>query len=97
MVKRDRPNNAHVHVHVHYVHIIFFVSIDATNDDGRLGRLVNDGWNGNENCVMKKIESDHGPKLVLFAKRDIMEKEQLLYDYGVGDLPWRNNGKYTVL
>ncbi|KAJ8046142.1 hypothetical protein HOLleu_04718 [Holothuria leucospilota] len=29
------------------------------------------------------------PRLCLFARRDIGEGEELRYDYGVDDLPWR--------
>lgn len=38
---------------------------------------------------MKKLEIDGKPRLCLFALKDISIGEQLVYDYGVADLPWR--------
>lgn len=64
-----------------------FLSIDATEPDGRLCRLVNDSIK--PNCVMKKIVHNSLPCLHLIALRDIMEGEELRYDYGDKNLPWR--------
>lgn len=60
--------------------IFFIYSIDATAETGKLGRLVNHSRNGN---LMTKIVSyKNKPHLVLLAKDDINEGEELTYDYG---------------
>ena len=65
-------------------------SIDATLDDGKLARLVNDAkGNSLENCTMKIIKVNNRKALCLFARRCIEAGEELRYDYGVDDLPWR--------
>ncbi|KAL5021120.1 hypothetical protein ScPMuIL_000275 [Solemya velum] len=64
--------------------------MDATSEADvgpRLGRLVNHGRKDG-NCVMKILEFNRRPYLCLFAARDISESEELLYDYGINDLPW---------
>ena len=38
---------------------------------------------------MKKVVVDNIPHLCLFATRDITINEELRYDYGLNDLPWR--------
>lgn len=59
---------------------IVIVSIDATSETGNLGRLVNHSRNGN---LSTKIVTYKGrPHLVLLAKEDIKEGEELTYDYG---------------
>ncbi|KAH3736572.1 N-lysine methyltransferase KMT5A-like isoform X3 [Dreissena polymorpha] len=55
-----------------------------------LGRLVNHGKGKEQNCKMKCIEVNKKPYLCLFAQRDIQTGEELLYDYGVSDLPWKS-------
>ena len=62
-------------------------SVDATSDDGRLGRLVNDSPSGN--CTMRRVLINKEPRLCLFASKNINVGEELRYDYGVKDLPWR--------
>ncbi|KAF5896228.1 uncharacterized protein DAT39_014070, partial [Clarias magur] len=61
--------------------------IDASVDDGSLGRLVND--DSNPNAKMKIISISRIPHLCLFALRDIQPGEEITYDYGGYDLPWR--------
>lgn len=39
---------------------------------------------------MKKIVIDEVPKLWLYAVKEIATGEELTYDYGVKNLPWRN-------
>ena len=39
---------------------------------------------------MRKIKDGKSLYLALYALRDIMIGEELRYDYGVKDLPWRN-------
>lgn len=55
-------------------------SIDATTETGKLGRLVNHSRNGN--LVTKIVTYKTRPHLVLIAKEDIKEGEELTYDYG---------------
>ncbi|XP_073818623.1 SET domain containing 8 [Musca autumnalis] len=54
--------------------------IDATEDTGKLGRLVNHSRNGN--LVTKIVVVKQKPHLVLIAKDDIEAGEELCYDYG---------------
>ncbi|XP_017546233.1 uncharacterized protein LOC108423451 isoform X1 [Pygocentrus nattereri] len=61
--------------------------IDASVDDGSLGRLVND--DSNPNSRMKIISVSQVPHLCLFALCDIQPGEEITYDYGGYDLPWR--------
>lgn len=69
--------------------ILFFLkSIDASREDGSLGRLINDDHR-QPNCKMKKINVNGKPHLCLFAVNDIKEGEEITYDYGGSDCPWR--------
>ena len=63
-------------------------SIDASSEDGTLGRLVNDAEK--PNAKMKKIEVVGVPSLCLFAIVDIEEGQEIIYDYGGDNLPWRS-------
>ncbi|XP_025410832.1 histone-lysine N-methyltransferase PR-Set7 isoform X2 [Sipha flava] len=54
--------------------------IDATTESSRLGRLVNHSRFGN--LGPKVIEILGLPRIVLIAKSDIKEGEELTYDYG---------------
>lgn len=60
--------------------MLFFSSIDATAETGRLGRLVNHSRNGN--LVTRTVLVDQKPRLALIAKVDIKKGDELLYDYG---------------
>jgi SET domain-containing protein len=63
--------------------------LDATNDDGSLGRLCNDS-NRSPNANMKIIVDSGRPHLCLFAVRDIAQGEEIRYCYGKGvKFPWR--------
>ncbi|KAK7880589.1 hypothetical protein WMY93_032777 [Mugilogobius chulae] len=62
--------------------------IDAAQEDGSLGRLVNDD-HSHPNCKMKRIMLEAKPHLCLFASRDIQPGEEITYDYGGSDCPWR--------
>ncbi|XP_028418510.1 N-lysine methyltransferase KMT5A-A-like [Dendronephthya gigantea] len=62
--------------------------VDATYSDG-LGRLVNDAEARVANCLMKRLIINSQPHLAIYAKRDLCKNEELRYDYGVKDLPWR--------
>lgn len=58
----------------------FHFSIDATAETGKLGRLVNHSRNGN--LATKIVTYKNRPHLVLIAKENIKEGEELTYDYG---------------
>ncbi|KAF6728633.1 N-lysine methyltransferase SETD8-A, partial [Oryzias melastigma] len=62
--------------------------IDASQEDDSLGRLINDDYK-NPNCKMKKILANGKPHLCLFALRNINPGEEITYDYGGKDWPWR--------
>ncbi|KAJ4923308.1 hypothetical protein JOQ06_016430 [Pogonophryne albipinna] len=64
-------------------------SIDASSEDGSMGRLVND--DPKPNGKMKKMKVDGVPQLCIFAVKDIMEGQEITYDYGGVDLPWRSS------
>ena len=73
---------------IYYLHasnlfryFLFLSSVDATCDDGRLGRLVNHS-SRSSNVKTTIVEVDDNPHLILTAAKDIMAKEELLYDYG---------------
>ncbi len=70
--------------------IIYFFhhSIDATFSDA-FGKMVNDATGNRANCVTKIVYVNKEPCVCLFANRDIAEGEELRYDYGVPNLPWR--------
>uniref|UniRef100_A0A8W8LWL2 SET domain-containing protein n=1 Tax=Magallana gigas TaxID=29159 RepID=A0A8W8LWL2_MAGGI len=68
-------------------------SVDASEEDGRLGRLVNHGSKKEINCKMKLI----GEVLCLFGTRDIYEGEELLYDYGLKFYPWNSKTNHLPL
>ena len=58
-----------------------FLSVDATAETPRLGRLINHS-KSQPNCVTRVIPIDDTPHLILVASRDIKSGEELLYDYG---------------
>ncbi|XP_053095564.1 histone-lysine N-methyltransferase SETD5-like isoform X4 [Pangasianodon hypophthalmus] len=63
--------------------------VDASREDGSLGRLVNDD-HISPNSKMKIITEEGKPHLCLFATRSIDPGEEITYDYGNSELPWRN-------
>ncbi|KAL7872896.1 hypothetical protein AOLI_G00119670 [Acnodon oligacanthus] len=71
----------------YFIHNNTRYCIDASVDDGSLGRLVNDDTNPNSR--MKIISVSQVPHLCLFALCDIQPGEEITYDYGGYDLPWR--------
>ncbi|XDV16124.1 hypothetical protein PO909_015963 [Leuciscus waleckii] len=62
--------------------------VDAARDDASLGRLVNDD-HINPNSKMKTIRVDGKPHLCLFAIRSICAGEEITYNYGDSEWPWR--------
>jgi len=69
------------------INTISFLSIDASKDDGRMGRLINDSKNGN--CKVKPIETSNGLQVCIFALKDIPAGLELRYDYKDSNLHWR--------
>ncbi|XP_034549759.1 N-lysine methyltransferase KMT5A-A-like [Notolabrus celidotus] len=63
--------------------------IDAAREDGSLGRLVSDD-HVNPNSTMETIRVDGKPHLCLFALKDISPGEEITYNYGDSDWPWRS-------
>ena len=67
--------------------------VDATEESGRYGRLVNHSLK-ESNCFTKVFTFQDIPRLVLVAKQDLQVGAELLYDYGERDpetlqaLPW---------
>jgi len=53
------------------------------------GRYVNDGVASQANCRMQLIPGTSA-RLALYATRKISIDEELRYDYGVPNLPWRS-------
>ncbi|XP_057687303.1 N-lysine methyltransferase KMT5A-A-like [Corythoichthys intestinalis] len=66
--------------------------VDAAKEDDSLGRLVNDDHK-HPNCKMKMIVTEGKPHLCLFALRDLDVGEEITYDYGPADWPWRKKDK----
>ena len=70
-----------------------FNSVDATKDNGRVGRLLNHS-KASSNITTKVFELDEIPRLCMFACKDVEAEEELVYDYGDrrGDIiklnPW---------
>ncbi|XP_041849327.1 uncharacterized protein LOC121645082 [Melanotaenia boesemani] len=63
--------------------------IDASKEDGTLGRLVNDDHE-HPNCKVKRIMVNGRPHLCLFAVREIFPGEEITYNYGDSSWPWRS-------
>ncbi|CAJ1081816.1 uncharacterized protein LOC124850789 isoform X8 [Xyrichtys novacula] len=63
--------------------------VDAAQEDGSLGRLVNDDHKA-PNAKMKYLHMEGKPHLCLFAARDISPGEEITYNYGDSDWPWRH-------
>lgn len=77
--------------------IMCFYSIDASKEDGSYGRLVNDN-HINPNTKIKYITVQGKPHLCLFANQDINPREEITYNYGDSEWPWRSNvSKTTIL
>lgn len=63
-------------------------SVDGSKEDGSLGRLVNDD-HSNPNSRMRLVEVDGRSHICLFATRPISIGEEISYNYGGKDWPWR--------
>lgn len=72
------------------------LSIDATTeppddlDTARLGRLVNHGEPDEVNAKVKVVAFESSnPTMCLFSVKTIEAGQEVLYDYGIKDLPWK--------
>ena len=73
-----------------FVYYIFLNvdSLDATFSGGS-GRKVNDAPKPLANCQPIIVKLGDVPHVCLFATRNVGIGEELRYDYGVTNLPWR--------
>lgn len=67
---------------------LIYFSIDASKEDGSLGRLINDSHKS-PNCTMKKIIVNDTPHLCLFAVKKIEIGSEIEYNYGDSQWPLR--------
>lgn len=63
-------------------------SIDASKEDGSLGRLINDNHKS-PNAKMKMVNVNKRPHLCVFAIKPIDTGSEIQYDYGDANWPWR--------
>lgn len=66
--------------------LFFSCSVDASEDDGSLGRLVNND-DIKPNCKMKTVVYEGKPHLCLFAVKEITQGEEITYNYGDSSCP----------
>ena len=71
-----------------FCNLFLIFSIDATFSEKK-GRFVNDAESFKANARMRLINVDEQPVLALFAKRRTNTEEEIRFDYGVKNLPWR--------
>lgn len=74
-------------------------SVDATFNHHDKGRMINDAAPGDskQNSEIKVVNIERNPCLCIFASKDIEIGEEIRYDYGVEDLPWRKVGNREFL
>ena len=76
--------------------VVIIYSIDATNDDGSFGRLINHSKES-PNTIPKVIGVQGTPNIYFEATRDITIGEEILYDYNdrrrdvTDQYPWLTN------
>lgn len=73
-----------------FVHIYTYCRIDATVDDGRLGRLCNHAHYKEANAHAEYIEVDGKPAIILVATKKIKINDEIRYDYGETDQKTRS-------
>lgn len=66
----------------------FKYSIDASQEDGSLGRLINDDHKL-PNCKVRKLMVQGKPHLCVFAIENISAETEITYNYGESHWPWR--------
>nr|XP_057918564.1 uncharacterized protein LOC131109977 [Doryrhamphus excisus]XP_057918565.1 uncharacterized protein LOC131109977 [Doryrhamphus excisus]XP_057918566.1 uncharacterized protein LOC131109977 [Doryrhamphus excisus]XP_057920422.1 uncharacterized protein LOC131115987 isoform X1 [Doryrhamphus excisus]XP_057920423.1 uncharacterized protein LOC131115987 isoform X1 [Doryrhamphus excisus] len=92
--KQEHENRLHIYHDALKVFMFEFryngknLCVDAAQEDDSLGRLVNDD-NVSPNSKMKTITVNGQPHLCLFATTDIKPGEEITYNYGDSDWPWR--------
>ncbi|XP_030266833.1 uncharacterized protein LOC115578126 isoform X2 [Sparus aurata] len=65
--------------------------VDGSKETARLGRFINDD-HIKPNCEIKMIlDEQESPHLCVFAIAKINTGEELVYDYGDPNCPWRHN------
>lgn len=79
-----------------FSHLFCDCSIDASDPEAGLGRWINDDHKAPNSVMKKVIVHDSSPHLCLFACDDIQVGEEIRYDYGTKDLPWRQVRYYTL-
>lgn len=59
--------------------------------------MINDAEQGSpeENVCVKIVMEERLPHLCFFASKNIRAGDELRYDYGIADLPWRKKVKKT--
>jgi len=67
-----------------------FCSIDATVEDGSVGRIINDSKYFPNAYVRKLVDNKCNPHLAIFAKKIICVNEEITFFYGEEDLPWHS-------
>lgn len=68
------------------LHLLF--SVDASKEDGSLGRLINNNHKS-PNAKMKKVIVNNRPHLCLFAIKEIEIGKEIEYNYGDSNWTWR--------
>ncbi|XP_011661625.2 uncharacterized protein LOC105437092 [Strongylocentrotus purpuratus] len=53
------------------------------------GRYANDAKGLNENATVRKVVVDGNPHLIIMSKTEILAGEEIRYDYGNPNAPWR--------
>ena len=79
--RREKPSGSYIFEYKHREKRMY---VDASQETGRLGRLVNHSQL-RMNCVMKKIIQKNKPHLVLVATTDIPCGTEILYSYNDSD------------
>ena len=69
-------------------YVFQFLCIDVT-EVNCLCKFVNDSEQKYPNCSMRKSEFGGQPRIDLIATTNIVDGEELRYDYGDVGLPWR--------
>ncbi|RVE66764.1 hypothetical protein OJAV_G00110630 [Oryzias javanicus] len=63
--------------------------VDASAEDGSLGRLVNDDQKS-PTCELRKLVYEQKPHLCLFALKKISAGQEITFNYGNSSYPWRS-------
>ena len=74
---------------------LFCCSLDATTDDGSLGRLVNDSRHF-RNLRIKQLNNVDKSRLCLFALKSISPNEEIRYFYGDESISWHADVSFIV-